>query len=213
MLEPVTDSQLDTSSSSRLVIRVKLVSPEPPPPARRRLSRSAWVLILGAVAVPLCWLGFSTFRPHPSTGSVAPLATHTEDSSVVVHQPPPTPVAETTVTNEAEAVARSAEAEVRQQPEPPPLTLHEEIPAVPRSALETIRGTVKVSVRVIVDSQGTVVAATADDRGPSRYFERLSVEAAKNWTFTPVKSDEQQIMLVRFNFTRAGATAHASPLQ
>ncbi len=40
--------------------------------------------------------------------------------------------------------------------------------------VETIRGTVRVSVRVIVDAEGKVVAATSEDPGPSRYFERLS---------------------------------------
>jgi hypothetical protein len=127
---------------------------------------------------------------------LTPLAARIEDSSVVGDQPLPKPANETTV-----------------QPDAPPSTVNEVIPDVPRSALETIRGTVRVSVRVIVDRQGTVVAAAADDRGPSRYFERLSVEASKSWTFTPASSDEPRIMLVRFNFTRAGATAHASPLQ
>jgi TonB family protein len=117
------------------------------------------------------------------------------------------------VTNSAEAEARSVAPEVRQQPDAPPSTINEVIPDVPRSALETIRGTVRVSVRVIVGKQGTVVDAAADDRGPSRYFERLAVEASKKWTFTPANSAEQRMMLVRFNFTRAGATAHASPLQ
>jgi TonB family protein len=86
------------------------------------------------------------------------------------------------------------------------------IPDVPRSARETIRGTIRVSVRVIVDKDGAVLAATTDNGGPSRYFERLAVEAAKKWTFTPAKSQEQRVMLVRFSFTRDGTTARASTL-
>jgi TonB family protein len=70
-----------------------------------------------------------------------------------------------------------------------------------------------VSVRVIVDKKGTVLAATADDPGPSRYFERLAIESAKQWTFTPAASEEQRIVVVRFNFTRAGTTAQANSLQ
>jgi TonB family protein len=87
------------------------------------------------------------------------------------------------------------------------------IPDVPRSAQKTIRGTVRVSVRVIVDREGTVLAATADDPGPSRYFERLAIQASKKWTFAPTDSEEQRIMLVRFNFTRAGTIARANSLQ
>lgn len=65
---------------------------------------------------------------------------------------------------------------------------------------------------MIVDKDGTVLIATADEPGPSRYFERLAVEASKKWTFTPADSEAQRIMLVRFNFTRAGTTARANSL-
>ncbi|HWJ00697.1 MAG TPA: energy transducer TonB [Burkholderiales bacterium] len=87
------------------------------------------------------------------------------------------------------------------------------IPEVPRSAQKTIRGTVRVSVRVIVDKKGSVLAATADDPGPSRYFERLALQASEKWTFAPTDSEKQRIMRVRFSFTRAGTTARANSLQ
>jgi TonB family protein len=66
-----------------------------------------------------------------------------------------------------------------------------------------------VSIRVIIDKNGTVLAATADDPGPSRYFKRLAVEASKKWTFTPAASKAQRIIRVTFNFTRVGTTARA----
>jgi TonB family protein len=206
-LEPVTESQSDTPSTRRLVIRIKWVPQEPPPRStRRRLSRSALLLILLAVALPLCWLGISTLRPHPAASKPA------STSEPVSDKPLPKPAVETTVTNSAETETRPAEPDVRQQPDAPPSTVNEVIPDVPRSALETIRGTVRVSVRVIVDRQGNVIAASADDPGPSRYFERLSVEASKRWMFTPASSDESRVMLVRFKFMRAGVTARATPL-
>ena len=62
---------------------------------------------------------------------------------------------------------------------------------------------------MIVDKKGSVLAAATDDPGPSRYFERLAIQASKKWTFVPTDSEEQRIMLVRFNFTRAGTTARA----
>lgn len=62
----------------------------------------------------------------------------------------------------------------------------------------------------MIDKGGTVVAATADDPGPSRYFERLAVEASRKWTFTPANTEEQRTLLLDFSFTRAGATARAN---
>jgi TonB family protein len=87
------------------------------------------------------------------------------------------------------------------------------IPDVSRSARDTIRGTIRVSIRVIVDKDGNVLAATADEPGPSRYFARLSLEAARKWTFAPIASEQQRVMLVRFYFKRSGTTARASPVQ
>jgi hypothetical protein len=49
--------------------------------------------------------------------------------------------------------------------------------------------------------------------GPSRYFERLAVEAAKKWTFTPTDAPEQRVMLVKFAFRRSGTTASFSSLR
>ena len=63
---------------------------------------------------------------------------------------------------------------------------------------------------MIVAKDGTVVAATADEPGPSRYFARLSTEAAKQWTFAPSDSDDRRVKLVRFYFKRSGVTARVA---
>jgi TonB family protein len=159
------------------------------------------LLILGPVAALLIWVGISVFRTEPSS----------------VPTPAPTPAP-------SEPAPRVSETpQVQQPPEAPPSPINpspinpspinEVIPDVPRSARETIRGTIRVSIRVIVDKEGTVLAASADEPGPSRYFERLAVEASKKWTFTPADTQEQRIMLVRFYFKRAGTSARASSLQ
>jgi TonB family protein len=210
LLMPATQSQLDARSPSRLVIRIKLISQEQQPPPRRRISRSALVLILGAAAVLLSWLGISTLStPDPPGATERPSSSGSESAQSLAVRSNDELVA-SEVTSSPEVEARSVESEVPQQLDAPTSTVNEAIPDVPRSALETIRGTVRVSVRVTVDKQGAVIDADADDRGPSRYFERLAVEAAKKWTFTPTNSQERRTVLVRFNFTRAGATAHAS---
>jgi len=218
-------SQLVTSSTRRLVIRVEIISKGAPrAPVRRRLNRGALLLILGAVAVLLIWVGISVFRTEPTSASAAtergpnsqsqspaPVPAPSKATPVVSEEPLPKPATETAKTRSAEA--KSVESEVRKQPDASLSPISEVIPDVPRSARKTIRGTVRVSVRVIVDKEGTVLVATADDPGPSRYFEGLAVQASKKWMFAPMDTEERRIMLVRFNFTRAGTTARANSLQ
>ena len=207
-----------TPSPQRLVIRVKLVPQAPSaPPVWRRLNKGALLVILGA-AVALSWAGISMLGPGstaaPESADVMelqrslpgpPISGATRGSN---DQSPPTRATDTAGAKSAEI--KPPDAEAPEQPEPPPSSIDEVIPEVPRSALDTIRGTVRVTMRVTLDQSGAVRTVSADDPGPSRYFERLATEAAKKWTFTPATSEEQRIMLVKFNFTRAGATASAS---
>lgn len=83
------------------------------------------------------------------------------------------------------------------------------MPDVPASVLKSIRGHVRVSVRLIVDKEGSVYAALVDEAGPSRYFERLALEAAKKWTFPPLDTTQSRLELVRFEFTRQGMSGRA----
>jgi outer membrane biosynthesis protein TonB len=66
---------------------------------------------------------------------------------------------------------------------------------------------------LIVDKDGAVFAALVDEPGPSRYFERLAIEAAKKWTFPPMPTTTSRLERVRFDFTRAGATGHAVEIE
>ena len=198
MLESEVPSQLVAPSTTRLVIRVKLPQPSPPP-ARRHLSRTALLLIVGVVAILLGWFGISAFLKSDRV----------EDAPVVSDQLAPKPAAEITVPSVAKIEPKAVETAVT-QPDAPPSPINQVIPNASQSALDTIRGTIRVSVRVNIDKQGSVVDATAIDRGPSRYFERLAVGASKQWTFTPASSAERRTMLLKFSFTRAGVTAEAS---
>jgi TonB family protein len=81
------------------------------------------------------------------------------------------------------------------------------LPDVPQQARNTIRGSVKVAVRVLVDPSGTVSGATLESRGPSRYFAALALDAARKWTFSPAKAGGQAVpseWILRFRFTRTG---------
>jgi hypothetical protein len=93
-----------------------------------------------------------------------------------------------------------------------PSALHAVIPEVSEGARRTIIGHIKVWVRVIVDRDGSVYAATADRTGPSKYFQRLSIEAAKKWMFPPINIQSRRLMQIRFDFSRDETTGRAVTL-
>ncbi len=83
--------------------------------------------------------------------------------------------------------------------------LQQVLPDVPQRARDTIRGTVRVSVRVRVDPSGSVVGATMDSPGPSKYFANLALQAARRWGFAPAKVDGRHVSsewILRFEFGR-----------
>ena len=172
MPEPAANRPASTeppASAPGLLIRVEISKGPPRAPVRRGLSRRALLLILGGVvAVLLGWVAISLFRTEPASAPAATKGAPNAESLPLTPVPAPSEVA---------SEAKSVRSEVRKQPGASPSAISEVIPDVPRSARETIRGTVRVSVRVIVDKEGKVLAATADDPGPSRYFERLAIEA------------------------------------
>jgi TonB family protein len=91
--------------------------------------------------------------------------------------------------------------------------LHEATPDISPGARSTIHGRIKVWVRVTVAPDGTVSDAVADRAGPSRYFERIAVEAARKWTFPPADGAAKRLVQVRFEFSREGITGRAIPLR
>jgi hypothetical protein len=112
-----------------------------------------------------------------------------------------------------DAAARAETAAAIPQPSPPatsPTVLHQEIPEISHRARATIHGTIKVSVRVSVDGAGNVIGATVENRGSSKYFARLASDAARKWKFAGSDTRAQTQQLLRFEFSRGGASAHLS---
>jgi TonB family protein len=163
------------------------------------------MLIIGAVAIVLGWAGIGIFRSGSPPAAEKPSSAPAETSAASATRGEEAPV--------ISAAPAASPPEVVQRPDPPTTAVNEVLPEVPQSALDTIHGTVRVAVRVAIDKQGTVIDTSPVDRGPSRYFERLSVEASKQWTFTPATLQDERTMLVRFYYTRTAATAQASPEQ
>ena len=87
----------------------------------------------------------------------------------------------------------------------PEQVVHQVLPEVSREARDTIQGTVRVRVKVRADPSGSVVVATLDSPGPSRYFAELALQAARRWKFSPVKIDGRDVSsewILRFEFVR-----------
>jgi TonB family protein len=191
------------------------------------------VLIGVVMAIALVWGGIRTFSSNPEAtappaGTAASAPEPAQDtvpaapaaeqrpgaqmppSAPRTHTPLPAARGQSRASNAAPAAkAKSQPAETQVSS----AGINEVIPDVPDRARRTIRGHVKVSIRVIVDKDGTVFAALSEKRGPSRYFERLAIDAAKKWTFPPTEATAQRLMLVKFDFTRQGTTAQAGPVK
>lgn len=85
------------------------------------------------------------------------------------------------------------------------------MPQVSPSARRTIQGKIKVRVKVEVDAAGNVAKAKLESAGPSRYFSRVALEAAREWRFAPVQAGESgaREWKLQFAFSRAKTEASA----
>jgi TonB family protein len=82
-------------------------------------------------------------------------------------------------------------------------TIHQVLPEPSPSARASIRGTLRVNVRVHVDPAGKVAEAELDSPGPSKYFADLALRSARDWTFGPAQAGGAPAAgdwLLRFEF-------------
>ncbi len=202
-LEPTTPEPAPRQIAPAPVAR-EAASPAPPV-ARSQNPRALLPAVLAAVAIlALGWTGMRMFGSHriaapppashsapaQTPGAAAPLAANAREPGSKLLPPKPS----------------------RSDLGTSPSALHEEIPEVPQSARRTISGHIKVWVRVMVDQDGSVFAATTDRVGSSRYFERRAIEAARKWTFPPSDTSARRLMQIRFDFSRDGTTGRAVTL-
>jgi hypothetical protein len=174
------------------------VRPISPTPARSRISPGlvAGVIILLSAAV---WGGMHLMRAQPRPQPKSTLA-------------PPLPAAIPSAPARASAAAPAP----LPMSAPPPAAasrtvLHKEIPVVPGGALRTVRGHIRVTVRVTVDPSGKVVDEAIRYPGSSKYFARLAADAAKKWRFDRAANPAPREWLLQFEFSREGASANVEP--
>lgn len=88
--------------------------------------------------------------------------------------------------------------------------LHEVSPDVPPAIRDKIQGRIVVTVRVLVDPSGNVMAALMENPGPSENLARLADNAAREWKFAPAENQAARVWILTFAFTRGGVTARAT---
>lgn len=167
---------------------VQTVSTQNPPKTRFLLT----AITVGIITLWAVWTGVHLIHTHANV----------QQPASITPQSPPAVSPPAAVENPKASIAAS-----------PPSVLHQEIPDLSRSARATIRGVIKIAVRVIVDRSGNVFAATLDSRASSKYFARAAMDAAKKWQFAQDADQPSRVWLLHFEFTRAGTTAHAAALR
>jgi TonB family protein len=138
---------------------------------------------------------------------IQPAASAVEQSKLPPRPEPKAATPEVVQPAPSSAVSKPVRSERAATGRAPGEVLHKVLPAVPRTARETIQGKVRVSVRVRVAPSGSVVEAKLDSPGPSRYFAELALQAARGWKFVPAKADGREVAsawLLRFEFGRSG---------
>lgn len=129
----------------------------------------------------------------------------------------PTPVAPPLIAQPVEPnlePAAPVESSLTEPPAAPEATLnavlYEAKPSVPQDISEKIQGPVRVTLRVLVDPAGDVMAALMENPGPTKSLARLADEAAREWKFAEAAEQDARVWQLRFEFTRDGVTAEAT---
>jgi TonB family protein len=86
------------------------------------------------------------------------------------------------------------------------------LPEVSAHARRTIHGTIKVRVLVSVDPAGNVEVSKIESGRASHYFDRLALEAARDWKFAPAPAGESDVRkwVLEFSFNRVKVDASAT---
>jgi serine/threonine protein kinase len=184
-------SAAPASAVSRLPADMKVPGKPAPAASASKLRLLVPAIAVGVIVLVAIWAGMRPFRSHPN--SLPPTSSTAQSSS----QPSVAPAA----ASQSPVTPMSGAAAV----------LHQEVPALSHGTRNSIRGQIKVTVLVTVDRSGNVVGETLENQGSSKYFARLSLEAAKKWKFTPADSQDSRQWLLQFEFTRSGAAGQAVP--
>ena len=151
---------------------------------------------------------------QPETSAPAPFANKPESSAAAdkTETAPATKLAEPKADNVKHITDEPEAAADDDTPEPTASThagvLHQVMPTVIPQARRSITGKVRVKVRLDVDKSGNVVDSDFVSAGPSKYFSRAAMDAARQWKFAP--NSEARAWTVEFDFRRSGTQVRTS---
>jgi len=170
----------------------------------------------------------------PTTETAVPAEKKATARPVAAAEPPaavrPERAPEERKTEPVPRSAVEAKAQAPETPEPAPAAVKSEVRAAPatasgssevlqqvmpdisQKALATIRGTVRLTVRVQADAAGNVGDAELAVPSGSSFFNDAALRAARRWQFQPESSGsgEPRSYLLQFEFTPAGPTVSVS---
>jgi TonB family protein len=188
-------------------------------PTPRRNDQSIWRLLIPIAILLIFVLGVRALYKAYSQKPAEDAQSKTEVAPVVSEPEKPTQAAPSVTPPARESIPVPAPP-VRQSPAPPKKTaptpgevLLRVVPDVPRSAKNTISGTIKVEARLDVDASGKVKAVKLASAGPSKYFAGLAEKAARQWQFSPLDANGQaaeSTWLLTFRFKRTSTQVDAS---
>ena len=156
---------------------------------------------------------------HPKTQPVPAPAPPVAKSAPPIPQPPtPKPVVQTPprVSTPAPRPVAAAAPAISSNGGPGVThgkVLQQVLPHAAQSARDTIRGIVRVTVKVQVDESGAVNQATLDSRGPSQFFADRALQAAQLWKFSPAKQDGRAVpseWLIHFEIDPTTINVHST---
>ena len=230
-------ARLDRKASALEALEIEevatpVVRPEAPAKRRYPFAVVAGGALAATAVLGVALLAHTSHAKQPDAATVESPAAQSSDtpaSDLAVSTPeappqpkpqlPPQPAPRAAIASPAPTdvveAAPARPASLRLQPASEPVqggVLHRALPSVPRYASDTISGTVRVLVRVKVDALGNVARAEFDSQGPSRYFARLSMDAARAWKFRPPDINAKNApseWLIRFAYTSSETTATA----
>jgi TonB family protein len=157
---------------------------EPLPPKRS----NRWLIVIPVVVAVLLLAVFFGRSSHQPANS--PSENHSESSSAPASQP-------SVASDDKAAPTRTGITHGR--------VLQEVSPDVSPGARRTITGHIKVSVRVSVDNSGNISGVILVSPGPSKYFAKQALAAARRWRFSPAQVNGQPSAsewILRFQFGR-----------
>jgi len=189
---PMTPSSAEVPAPSAFTAPPVITEPSSAAPTKKNSYNTRFLLAsiaVGIVALGAVWTAVRLWHSHAAA----------EQSPSIPSEPPP-----------ADSPPAAEENPKANPGATPPTVLHQEIPEVSHHARASIRGVIKIAVRVTVDRTGNVVAATLDNRGSSKYFARNALAAAKKWKFAEDHDRPSRVWLLAFEFTPADTTADAT---